>query len=324
MRVLFVCSGNSSNGINAIVKNQANSLEDSGCEIHFFTIKKKGLMGYLSSVPALHKKLKVNSFDIVHAHYSLSAFVATLAGGRPLIVSLMGSDVNERKWYKWLIRIVSRFFWEATIVKSKSMKTALGASHVKVIPNGVDLKLFRPFDREKACAELDWSLEQKHILFAANPRRYEKNYKLAWDSFNLLKQHMKDITLHHLENVPISLMPTYYNASDVVILTSHWEGSPNVIKEAMACNCPIVATDVGDVRWVIGDTKGCFIASFNTVDFAEKLHHALEFSRTSEKTNGRDRIIKLGLDAESVAKRIVNIYKQVLAKQERSRKYIND
>ena len=96
---------------------------------------------------------------------------------------------------------------------------------------------------------------------------------------------------------------------ELVILTSLWEGSPNVIKEAMACNCPIVSTNVGDVRWVIGDTEGCYITSFDPEDVAEKIKLALEFGK---RTNGRDRIIELGLDSETIAKRLIDIYSKVL------------
>ena len=94
-----------------------------------------------------------------------------------------------------------------------------------------------------------------------------------------------------------------------MVLTSFHEGSPNVIKEAMACNCPIVATNVGDVEFIIGDTKGCYISDFDANDVAEKIKLALEFGK---KTEGRNRIIEFGLDSRSVARKIIRVYKQVL------------
>jgi glycosyltransferase involved in cell wall biosynthesis len=92
------------------------------------------------------------------------------------------------------------------------------------------------------------------------------------------------------------------------------EGSPNVIKEAMACNCPIVATDVGDIRWVLGETEGCYISSFDTKEFADKIRLALKYSETVGRTNGMKRIQELGLDSETIAKRIIDIYKKALNK----------
>ena len=107
-------------------------------------------------------------------------------------------------------------------------------------------------------------------------------------------------------------MSYYYSAADVVLLTSVTEGSPNVIKEAMACNCPIVSTDVGDVREVLGNTEGCYISGLDPVEVAEKTKKALEFSYTKGRTKGRQRIIELGLDSESIAKKIVEVYKKAL------------
>lgn len=102
------------------------------------------------------------------------------------------------------------------------------------------------------------------------------------------------------------------NSSDFLLLTSFREGSPQVIKEAMACNCPIVSTDVGDIKWVIGNTEGCYLTTFDPKVVAEKLKMAIEFAQTKGRTNGRDRIIQLGLDAESVAKKVLEVYQKVL------------
>ena len=96
MKLLFVSSGNSKNGISTIIKNQGVSLKNQDIELDFFTIEGKGIKGYLKSIPYLKKQLKENKYDIVHAHYSLSAFTASLAGAKPLIVSLMGSDVKSK------------------------------------------------------------------------------------------------------------------------------------------------------------------------------------------------------------------------------------
>jgi teichuronic acid biosynthesis glycosyltransferase TuaC len=93
----------------------------------------------------------------------------------------------------------------------------------------------------------------------------------------------------------------------VVLLTSLWEGSPNVIKEAMACNTPIVSTDVGDVKEIIGKTEGCFITSFDPEDVSDKIKKALEFGK---RTTGREDIKHL--ESGVVAKRIIAIYKNVL------------
>ena len=102
------------------------------------------------------------------------------------------------------------------------------------------------------------------------------------------------------------------NASDCVLLTSFSEGSPQFIKEAMACNCPIVTTNIGDVNWVLGNTDGCYLTSFKPEDVAEKIILAIEFRETHGHTRGRERIIELGLDSETIAGKIISVYNEVL------------
>ena len=102
MRVLFVSSGNSVKGISPIIKNQGDSLVDMGVDLTYFTIKGKGFKGYSNSVFKLKKVLNKNEYDIIHAHYSLSAIVASFAGAKPLVVSLMGSDVKHNNYYKYI------------------------------------------------------------------------------------------------------------------------------------------------------------------------------------------------------------------------------
>jgi glycosyltransferase involved in cell wall biosynthesis len=110
-------------------------------------------------------------------------------------------------------------------------------------------------------------------------------------------------------------IPKYLNSASVLVVPSLMEGSPNVIKEAMACNCPIVSTDIGDVRWVFGDTRGCYLSTFDVQDFAERIREALEFAEGGCRTNGSKRIEELGLDTETVAKRLYKVYMNVLKKK---------
>jgi len=305
MNILFISSGNSKAGISPIVKNQGESLKKLGIEVDYFTIKGKGIKGYLKNVKPLKKYLKQNRFDVVHAHYSMSAFVASLAGAKPLVVSLMGSDVKSGAFYKLFIRAFHLLLWDGIIVKSKDMRHSLGVKDVRIIPNGVDLEMFKPINRQDCKLKLGWDTDKKHILFAANPQRKEKNFGLAEKAFQLLSH--QNIALKKLLDVPNTQMPFYHNAADVVLLTSRWEGSPNVIKEAMACNIPIVSTDVGDVKEVIGKTEGCYITSFNPEDVADKIKKALAFGK---RTTGRNDIKHL--ESSIIAKKIISVYNKAI------------
>ncbi len=316
MRVLFVAGANTkSNEVISLVKTQGNSLEQQGIDIYYFPIHGSGLLGYLKNVPKLKRCIKDNQIDIIHSHFSYSGLLSNLANRKtPKILSLLGSDLYNKNF-------LNRFIWKFTvlfknqtlIVKSPEMEEELANKNVHVIPNGVDMNLFKPMDRNKSLVSIGWTSEYKHILFAANPKRKEKNFKLAEQAINLLNK--KNIKFHTLNDVEHQTMPLMFNSSSVIILTSKWEGSPNVIKEAMACNIPIVATNVGDIEWLFGDEPGHYLADFTAEDFSKKLKLALDFSENCQRTNGRSRLISLGLDSDVVAKRIIGIYECVLEKQ---------
>ncbi len=313
MKILFVSSGNILNDISPLIKAQGQSLEDLGCNVEYYLINGKGLKGYLKQIPVLKKHLLKNNYDLVHAHFSYSGFVAALAGAKPLVVSLMGSDVNAGFLHRQMCYPFIYWRWNKVIVKSEQMKSKLDIESAYVIPNGVNCDIFRPYTREKSIEKLNWDSNQIHLLFAANPKRAEKNYSLAKNLVDKLQNEIQNkINLHSLVGVSHELVPYYMNASDVVLLTSLWEGSPNVIKEAMGCNRPIVSTDVGDVSWLLNDVDGSHVIE-NDIDYAvEKLNKAIEFSNEHWVTNGRKKILELGIDSKTTANKILNLYENII------------
>jgi teichuronic acid biosynthesis glycosyltransferase TuaC len=310
MKVLFISSGNKGKS-SGIISAQAESLINQGLRIDSYLIRGKGLFGYLKNIRPLRNSLKKTHYDLVHAHYSYSAFAASIAGARPLVISLMGSDVKANRISRIVIRLFCFLFsWKCVIVKSEDMKQSLGMKKAHIIPNGVNCDCFKLINRAKCQQQLGWDQNKKHLLFAAIPRRIEKNFDLIKTVFKNLMN--SEIELHILENVPYEKTVIWYNAADVVLLSSLWEGSPNVIKEAMACNRPIVATNVGDIAWLFGNTEGCYLTTFDPKDVADKINQALDFSNHHDCTSGRERIIELGLAEKTIAEKIICIYKKVL------------
>ncbi len=305
MKILFVSSGNNFSGPSPIIINQGNSLIKEGVQLHYFTINSKGIAGYSQNIFRLRAFLRTNQFDVIHAHYSWSAFVASLAGARPLVVSLMGSDIKAKTIFKILIRIFAALSWHTVIVKSHDAWVSLGLKKANIIPNGVDFERFKPIEKDTALEVTKWDKLKKHVLFAANPSREEKNFPLAKKAFD--NMNYPNAELHFLSGISNELVPYYYNSSDVVLLTSLWEGSPNVIKEAMACNIPVVATDVGDIKTVIGGIEGCYVSPFDAAKLAIGLKNALVFSC---RTRGRSSISHL--NSASVAQELIRLYKNVL------------
>lgn len=305
MRVLFVSSGRQGD-VGFVVKNQGESLKRHGIEVDYFTAG-PGIAGYLGAIQKLRRAYREGGYSLAHAHYSLSAFAATLAGCRPLVVSLMGSDTFQSGAVTSVIRWLSRSKWAATIVKTAEMQGRIKSGSAVVIPNGVDLKRFKPIDLHAARKHLDLDYDKRIILFVSGRNRKEKRLPLAMEAVGILND--DNVRFIHLHDTPNEQVPLYLNAADLLLLTSSREGSVNVVKEAMACNCPVVSTDVGDVRWVVGNTEGCYLVSSDPSDIAAALRKVLD---SGKRTNGRDRIKSIGLDAGSIAERIADIYKEVL------------
>jgi len=185
-------------------------------------------------------------------------------------------------------------------VKSEQMMNRLGVEHAKVIPNGVDLNLFREISREEARIKMGWS-HRKIVLWPANPAREVKNVTLAMESAKLLAGQQVELKVIHGE--PTSMMPWFYNAADVVLVTSKWEGSPNVVKEALACNVPVVSTPVGDVAVWLNETEGCEVVPADAKLIADAVSRVLRWSR---RINGRKVIQEL--DIERISSRLMNEY----------------
>ena len=152
---------------------------------------------------------------------------------------------------------------------------------------------------------MDWDLSKKYILFASTFDRIEKNSELAFQALKIIND--SNIELVEFRNIKDEEIADYYAASDMLLLTSIREGSPQVIKEAMAMNIPIVSTDVGDVRDTIGNLEGSFITSFEPEDVAEKIRQALKYGKN---TNSRAELKTL--DNNYITEKVISLYKEVL------------
>ena len=322
MKVLFVCSGNSKKfSVSPFIQSQGDSLVKNGINLSFFTIQNKGIFGYIKAAKQLRTYLKENKVDVIHAHYTLSGWTAVLSLTKiPIVLSLMGSDtygdyighnkITFKSRFSILLTYLIQPFVKRIICKSEHIQSfVFNKNKSEVIPNGV---LFEniPLSRDGFREELNLSKDKQHILFMGDKKDLRKNYRLIQDA-------IKYITIPNVEVItpyPVDHQTAlkYMQSVDVLVVPSFMEGSPNVVKEAMACNCPVVATNVGDVAWLFGDQSGYFLTDFNPETCARQIDKALAFSKEKGKTKGRKRLIDLGLESSVVAKKIINLYKEVI------------
>lgn len=315
IKILITGKRKHDNSLSIITVRQINSLREyskkhlSGSIIFDFT----DLPNYMRSFFYLNREVKTLKPDIIHAHYSLIGLLSILASNKQkVVVSFMGSDVYQQGFIFNLARKIVLKRADHVIVKSKRLLDKLPPSeHITIIPNGVDIDLFKPENKRESKNKLGWSEDKIHILFPANKKRFEKNYALANNSIRELGE-KHDTELHVLDNEDPSRVPVYLNAADIVLLTSKWEGSSNVTKEAMACNTVVVSTNVGDADSLFADVPGYFIASQSQESIVKALEEAVSFISKQGKPLGRKRIIELKLDDQSVAQQIVDVYKGLL------------
>jgi teichuronic acid biosynthesis glycosyltransferase TuaC len=301
IRVLFVYKGEGKNNVNPVIDNQISTMNNN-CEIIKYPIKTSGIRSYFSWAIKLRKYVLEKNFDIIHAHYSYSGFI-TLITKNPVICSLMGSDVfHQNKFILFFTKICSKYFWNLTIVKSNQMKKII--SNSIVIPNGVNQSIYKPIDRSEAKKNVNFKNDINIIFVACNPNSNVKNLKLAKKAVTLLND--KNIKLHIISNASQNQLVNYYNAADLLLITSLSEGSPNVVKEAMSCNCPIVSTKVGDVNEIIEKIDNCFIANSDPLEISIKINKTIAY----ERLNIKDKISHL--NSVEISKKLYIAYQKVL------------
>jgi len=296
-------------GFGAFVWQQAEQLRRLGHVVDVVNILGfQSKLNYLKGALEVVGKTRQVAYDVVHAHYGQSAVPACFRSKAPLVVTLHGSDVLKGGLFQSICSRVISNFVDAVIVVSEEMRRWIPGF---VIPCGVDLNVFRPYDRGDARDRLRLQKDKYLVLFPFDPGRSVKRYDLAQAVVERAVRDGLDAELVTVFAVTNDEMPWYYSAADAMLLCSDSEGSPTSVKEALACNLPVVATDVGDVREIMRGITGTRICTRDVGALAHGLREALYMSRRGV-FEGRSAMRRY--DQASTMKKIINVYDDVICK----------
>ncbi|WP_153557017.1 glycosyltransferase family 4 protein [Roseimaritima sediminicola] len=332
MRVLMVCPElprADSPGSMAPCARQIESLRALGLQIDVVDMRGIPKLKYLQVIPRLRRL--AGRADLIHAHFGYCGWLAHLApqwsrSSAPLVISFMGDDLlgtpinaagDLERFSRWMVRANRRLAPKAAavIVKSQEMADVLAPTPCTVIPNGVDPQRFRPRPQAEARRRLNLPVDQSLVLFPGDPDNPRKGHALATATINAAeKLRGQPIQLIPLWGVQPDLVPWYMNACDAMLMTSLIEGSPNVVKEAMACDTPVIGVPVGDVETMLQDVPGCWVCPRD----ADRLAHAVDRVLTRPHVAARQAILDRGLDLTSVAQQILEVYNTAVSSGVRS------
>lgn len=264
----------------------------------------------------LRRRVKQVDPDLVHGQYGTVVGIMSVFAGRPSIISFCGNDLQSgasvsllRELCGFTLSNLAALCANGLICKSEQLRHALWwrKAQAVVIPSGVDLNLFMPGPQDEAREELGWNLESPIAIVNVGGDAKVKGIDFARAAMKFVHARLPNAELQVLASVEPMRMPLYYRAADVLLCTSLSEGSPNVVKEALACNLPVVSTPVGDVPERLVGVHPSSVVSRDPRVFGEAIVNIL---LTRQRSNGRERIVHLGLD--QIAGRLLDTYRSVL------------
>lgn len=300
------------------VVKQVNKLREVGVDVSVFHfLGRKNPFLYFKTILDFGR-LPFEQYDLIHAHHGQSGIVALAQKQRPVVVTFHGSDlqgIRDQRGRLTPLGYILRF--SSQWVASRANEIILVADYLAkyihncpyhLIPAGIDLSLFHPIPIEEARSTLGLPMNERLILFVGNPERTEKRFWLAQKAVASLHGTIP-VQLVTANGVPPEKMPLYMNACDILLVTSSTEGSPNTVKEALACDLPIVSTDVGDVRQRIESIEGCIVCAN---DHPETIALALkEVLDRNKRIEGRESV--RDLDETLLTQKIIQVYEKAVS-----------
>ncbi len=313
-------------GSGVFVEQQVNGLLSRGIDVRvmFLDRRRQGPLIYFRIAAMLERTLDEFAPDLVHVMYGgvMAEQVTRRPKSVPTVVTFHGSDLLGENLSGLARKLISHYGVHCSrkaacrtngiIVVGRHLLKALGqgtdTSKVRVIPCGIDLDRFKPLEQRQCLDRLGWSGSDFHVLFATSEGDPVKRPELARAGVSLLDGRHGRVKFHVLSGTPNTEVPYWLNAADVLLLTSKHEGSPTIVKEALACGLPVVSVNVGDVAERIDGIAGCHLAEAEPAALARKLE--LVFERR-KRVDGRERLHELS--REAIAEKLKHFYEEIVA-----------
>ena len=318
IRVLAVIPGNERGSNFIFARRQVQSLVAMGLPVQTFYLKSR------TSLPIvfrewlrLRRSIAEFAPAVVHAHYgTVTSFLCIFATARPVVITFRGSDLNPvpghgflRNWISLLLSQISALRASKILCTGDRLRHRLWWRKEKaiVVPSGVDLKLFRPLRREEARRILGWGVAEKVVLFNSGKAPLLKGLPLAENAISVAEAKLGPLRFVKLDgDIPPEEMPLYLNAADCLILASESEGSPNIVKEALACGLPVASVDVGDVAARLDGVLPSRVVPRDATSLGQAI---CEILMTPQRSNGREKV--LAYSDDKIAGIIRDIYERV-------------
>jgi glycosyltransferase involved in cell wall biosynthesis len=293
------------------VKDQVDDLRALGVVVDVLSFDGRARRSrYLGAAPQLRLRMRGRRYDIVHAHYGLTGAVAALQLRAPVVTTFHGSDA----WIPWQ-RAVSRAVARRTqpIAVAPVIAASLGVRDAPVIPCAVDLDRFVPVDRAAARRSLAWPTDRPCVLLPAARRDATKVFRKQVHLFDAAVDRLHaeggPVFAAALDGLSREQVALAMGAADVAVMTSLWEGAPVGVKEALACQTPVVSVTVGDVPEVIAGLPGCAVVPRDPGALAAAMKTALNAGRS---TRLRESMEVYG--RRQIAERVIGVYRRRLAR----------
>jgi teichuronic acid biosynthesis glycosyltransferase TuaC len=318
LRVLFVIPAPAEGSGHVFSKRQADALERADVDVRRFYLRPwTSLPVLVAEARRYWREARQLRPDIVHAQYgTMTSALCAFLTCHKLVVTFRGSDLNPDSSVSFIRlrmgHILSQFSAlraNRIVCVSQELKDRLWwrKSLATVVPSGVDTDAFRPQPRDQARRALGWNPAERVVLLNVGNAPANKGLKTAEAAVEVAQAAIDPIRLLVVSGeVAPERMPLYINASDCVLVASDWEGSPTIVQEAMACNVPVVATNVGDVAVRLRKVVPSKVVDRTPASLGAAL---AEILRLGQRSNGAEMLGEISLDVATG--RLIDLYHQI-------------